>query len=91
MKVQKIHDTEFTTFTSEENPLSALKPKSSEPGDSDPPAEGAPAPRKIDVVFGQVDSLLIVSSSAKAIEKILSRQSGGLTPASRSCPLSKSI
>jgi len=73
MKADKIHGFEFTTFTSQETAADT----NSTDGDS----SAKPAPKKSKVSFGQVDSLFILSPSAKAIDKVLNRIGGGLTPA----------
>lgn len=79
MKVEKIRDFEFTTLSSSDNPAT---PPAGGANDADAPAD-APAspPKKMAVVIGQVESLLVVSSSSAAIEKVLNRRAGGLTPA----------
>jgi hypothetical protein len=80
MKSQKIRETEFTTFIISPDDLSLKKLF---PGDkpADPADAGAAAnTNKFEVTFGQSDSLLLVSTSTEAIDKILSRQSGGMVP-----------
>jgi hypothetical protein len=80
MKVEKILDFDFTTFSSPEAP-----PKTTGTSDANTPDDGAaavPPPKKsAAVIIGQVESMLVISSSSDAIGKILSRIEGGLTPA----------
>ncbi len=80
MKVEKIHDFDFTTFTSEA-PAPATKPDGSPDTDGSADNAGPPAVKKTQVIIGQVDTLLVAGSSKSAIEKILSRREGGLAPA----------
>ena len=42
---------------------------------------GNASTNKVEITFGQAGSLLLVSDSIQAIEKVLSRQAGGLLPA----------
>lgn len=80
MKAQKIRETDFTTLVLSPDDLSwdkiLAKPKA--PGAPDDAAR--PTTNKVELTVGQVDSLLLVSDSPKALEKVLSRQSGGLVP-----------
>jgi hypothetical protein len=80
MKSQKIRETDFTTLFVSPDDLSMKKlfpgAKPAEPADAD----ATPATNKFEVTLGQSDSLLLVSSSSEAIDKILSRQAGGLVP-----------
>jgi hypothetical protein len=82
MKSQKIRETDFTTFFVSPDDLSWKKlfpgVKPAEPSDTD--AATPPATNKIEITVGQSDSLLLVSSSTEVIEKILSRQAGGMVP-----------
>ncbi|HWD19496.1 MAG TPA: hypothetical protein VHB20_09460 [Verrucomicrobiae bacterium] len=82
MKVDKIREYEFTTFTIEPEAPDAAKTKTGDATDTDQPVDGAvkTTPKKFEVVFGQVDSLFIAGNSAKAIEKILGRLNGGMAP-----------
>lgn len=81
MKIQKLRDLDCTTLMVSPDDLSWNKifPKSKPP---DAPADGgAKAPAKnIELTFGQSGSLLLVSDSTEAIEKVLGRQAGGLSP-----------
>jgi hypothetical protein len=81
MKSQKIRDTDFNTLIISPDDLSfkklfpGVKP-------AEPPDDGAakPPPRNMELTVGQSDSLLVVSDSTEAIEKVLSRQAGGMVP-----------
>ncbi len=80
MKSPKIREFDFTTLVLSPGDLSWQKitqPKSALPDDD----SGGKSTNKTELTFGQVDSLLVVSDSTAAIEKVLSRQSGGLVPA----------
>lgn len=81
-KTQKIREIDFTTLIIPADDLSwdkiLAKPK--EPGAA-PDDVLPPSTNKIEITFGQTDSLLLVSDSVEAIEKVLSRQAGGLLPA----------
>jgi hypothetical protein len=81
MKSQKIRETDFSTFIISPDDLSLKKifpgVKPAEPPDD----SAAKSPhRNLELMAGQSDSLLVVSDSTEAIEKVLSRQSGGMVP-----------
>lgn len=80
-KTDKIRDIEFTTliFSSDDVSKTMDKVLPSPKKDKEQPEEKKPA-KKREWLVGQSDSLLIVGSSAKDIEKILIRQSGGGVP-----------
>lgn len=82
MKTDKIRDLEFTTLLVSGDDLGKTLEKSLG-GAKDKPApdgeEKKPA-RISEVIVGQSDSLFIAGSDAKAIEKVLIRQSGGTVP-----------
>lgn len=91
IKTSKIRDVEFTTliFTSDELSKSIGKIfPNSDAAKADPNAEAEtledPKPKKkaekIEWLLGQSDSLLIVGSSARDIEKVMILQSGGPVP-----------
>jgi hypothetical protein len=82
MKTRKIRDVDFTTliFSPEELSWDKLVAKPKGAGAEDDIAARA-STNKVEITFGQADSLLLVSDSIQAIEKILSRQAGGLLPA----------
>ena len=87
MKSQKIRETEFTTLFVSPEDLSAKKlipgDKPAEPSDAD----ATTLTNKLEVTIGQSDSLLLVSSSPEAIDKILSRQAGGMVPPLEESPV----
>src|SRR5438477_13188014 len=84
IKADKIRDVEFTTLIFSWDDIA----KSLEKAFPDPNAgnETIEAPKakkpgkKLELQIGQSDSLLIIGNSAKDIEKILMRQSGGSVP-----------
>jgi hypothetical protein len=82
MKTEKIRETDFTTLMLSPDDLSwekIIKPKSALPDED--ATGGKSSTNKTELTFGQSDSLLLVSDSVAAIEKVLTRQSGGLLPA----------
>ncbi len=88
-KTAKIRDVEFTTLISTSDEMSNTWAKvfpasTNQPSASadDKDAEKGPSPNvRVELTFGQADSLLIVGDSPRVIEKLLSRQAGGLVPA----------
>jgi hypothetical protein len=80
MKSQTIRDTEFTTLIMTSDDLSWDKILSHAKNPNDGEA-GKLAASRVELTFGQVDSMLLVSDAPAAIEKVLSRQEGGLVPA----------
>jgi hypothetical protein len=85
-KTDKIRDVEFTTLVYSSGDLSKTldkvlpSPKKDKEEEEEAEEEKKPA-KKVEWLVGQSDSLLIVGSSAKDIEKILIRQAGGAVPA----------
>jgi hypothetical protein len=83
-RVEKIRDLEFTTLMTTDEEMSKtwekLFPKEKKGKDEKAADEPKTGPEKLELTFGQADSLLLVSDSPKAIEKILTRQGGGLIP-----------
>ena len=82
MKTQKVRDIDFTTLMLAPDELSwdkILAPPNRAAAEGN--ATDKLAAGKAQITFGQADSLLLVSDSAQAIEKVLSRQAGGLLPA----------
>jgi len=84
LRTEKIHDVGFSVVSLSSNDLpktlSKMFPPSSpveEAGDEPAPKK---APEKNELVFGQMESLLIVGNSAKALEKVVARISGGTVP-----------
>jgi hypothetical protein len=82
MKTRKIHEVEFTTLIISSDELSwdkiLARPKSA---GAEEDIAGKASTNKVEITFGQAGSLLLVSDSILAIEKVLSRQEGGLVPA----------
>ena len=87
VKSQKIRDADFSTLILSQDDLSLKKIF---PGfkaiDSTEDAADKSAPKHMELTFGQSDSLLLVSDSPEAIEKVLSRQAGGMVPALQDLP-----
>jgi hypothetical protein len=82
MKTRKIRDVEFTTLILSPGELSwdKILSKTNRAAAEDDTA-GKASTNKVEITFGQAGSLLLVSDSIQAIEKVLSRQAGGLLPA----------
>ena len=76
-RAQKIRDTEFGVFALSGADIEAALQKAFPSGDKDAEVKSE-SREKIELLIGQSKSLLIISESAKAIEKVLARQSGGL-------------
>jgi hypothetical protein len=79
-KSQKIRELDFTTLMISSDDLSAGKifPTNTPPPSDD--AAAKPQSKTFPLTLGQSGSLLLVSDSAEAIDKVLSLQAGGLVP-----------
>jgi hypothetical protein len=79
-KTQKIRELDFTTLMVSSDDLSLGKifpiPAKSPPDDT----AAKPQPKTFQLTLGQSGSLLLVSDSTEAIDKVLSLQAGGLVP-----------
>jgi len=86
LKTEKIRDVEFTTLSVSSEEVAKALQKSfpdSKTDKEDAPKEGGDEKKtdsKTTITIGQSESLLIVGSDPKAIEKVLVRQSGGAIP-----------
>jgi len=81
VRVEKIRDVEFTAliFKSDDfkKTLKKVFPADNEGGESlEPPKPDKPGKNQ-EILIGQSDSLLIIATSAKDIEKVLASQAGG--------------
>lgn len=91
IKTVEIRGVPFTTFITTRGDLSntlskvlgPIKPAeaTAEASEEDAKQEKDAAAEKIEFLFGQSDSLLIIGQSSQTIEKVLNRQAGGLIPA----------
>lgn len=88
LRTEKIREIEFTVVPVDDKAAAWLKSKGGDDADegedkkdAKDASKDAAAGKSFDLLVGQSDSLLVVGSNAKAIEKILSRQSGGAVPA----------
>lgn len=84
LKIEKIRDLEFTVLLFSSEDLTKVLDKAfPDPNDAQESLE-APKPKKtskkLEWFIGQSESLLVVGNSAKDIEKMLIRQSGGAVP-----------
>jgi hypothetical protein len=81
MKAQKIRETDFTTLMVSPDDLSLKKifPSLTSAEAADDAADKAPV-KNIEITLGQSDSLLVVSDSTEAIDKVLGRQADGMAP-----------
>ena len=84
LKTTKIREYDFTVLPVSTNDLPKTlrkffpkPPETQELGDDNKPKEES---EKNELIIGQVDSLLVISSSTKAIEKVVARLSGGSIP-----------
>jgi hypothetical protein len=79
-KTQKIRELDFTTLIISSDDLSLSKifpiPNPQPPDDT----AAKPQPKTFQLTVGQSGSLLLVSDSPEAIDKVLSLQAGGLAP-----------
>ena len=83
IKTEQIRDVEFTTLVLKDSDVSRVLEKALPSPDPPAPGEKADADKRdgqLEISFGQSQSLLLVGSSLKALEKILIRQSGGAIP-----------
>lgn len=81
VRTEKIRDVEFSVITLSSNDLpKTLKKAAAAPASPDVPepleSPDAKKPAKKEVYIGQAESLLIMGSSPKGIEKVLARMSG---------------
>ena len=81
VRVEKIRDIEFTAFIFKSDdlkkPLKKIFPDGNEGGDALEPPKPDKTAKNLELFVGQSDSLLVVGTSAKDIEKVLISQSGG--------------
>lgn len=84
IKTEKIRDVEFTTLITTTDDLRGTLKKAlpflRDKDEDDAPKEKTSA-GKFEVLVGQSGSLLVAGTSAKPLEKVLARQTGGLAPA----------
>ncbi len=73
IKSEKVRNVEFTTLFIRPDELLKDKAQGAVP-------EGGKPPKPFEISIGQSDSLLLVGSSLKVLEKVLVRQSGGALP-----------
>jgi len=80
VKNGKIREVDFTTLVFTGEDVTSLLKKAF-PAGADKEEAGEKSTNQVELVIGQSDSLLLVSDSAKDLEKILARQAGGQVPA----------
>lgn len=92
-RTDKIRDIDFMTLITTTTELSnswakIFPPKSKTPMPAGPDDADAAKPenKKIEITVGQADTLLLISDSKMAIEKVLTRQSGGMISALEEVP-----
>jgi hypothetical protein len=87
MKSQKIREVEFTTLmlSPDDLALKSVFPSAKPDQPSGSPDTNA-ADKNAEVTIGQSDSLLLISDSTEAIDKVLSRKAGGMVPALEESP-----
>jgi hypothetical protein len=84
LRTEKIRDVEFAilTLTSNDTPKTLKKFLPDRAAAAEPPdSESAAKPSKpTELVVGQVESLLVLGNSIKAVEKVVARLTGGSVP-----------
>jgi len=79
VRTEKVRDVEFTAYQFTQATLQKIARKmTGKPEDAAPDPEAET--NKIDVLVGQSQSLLVVGTQARDLEKILAKQSGGTPP-----------
>jgi hypothetical protein len=78
LKTDKIRDVEFTTYEFTQATLQEFARTASGKGEAAPDSQAET--NKISLLVGQSQSLLLVGTQAKDLEKILARQTGGGVP-----------
>lgn len=80
LKIEKIREVEFTTLVVENDELSKTLANAwnKAPGATDD--DKKEKPKKLEITVGQSGSLLILGDNPKVIEKVISKQAGGLVP-----------
>lgn len=88
MKIEKIRDLEFTTYQFPKSALNKLTRTvlGRDPAEDDDEKEKEAARETIDLLIGQSQSLLVVATQTRDIEKILARQNGGAAAALAEVP-----
>jgi hypothetical protein len=92
LKVVKIRDAEFSTLVIDRKAMrvkakakakakAGPDDKDKDDDDDDDDAKTAKEAKPIEITFGQVDSVLLISDSAAALEKFVARLTGGTVPA----------
>jgi hypothetical protein len=84
IKTDKIRDIEFTTLIFDENDIDKVLKnvfRKDKPEKDASSLSNEKATNKIELMVGQVESLLLVGNNSKALEKVLIRQAGGAVPA----------
>jgi hypothetical protein len=84
LKTEKVRDIEFVVLPLSSNDVPKTLQKffapSSDSHDAGDESEKKKTASKDELVIGQVDSLLILGNSVKAVEKVVSRMTGGAVP-----------
>jgi hypothetical protein len=78
LKTDKIRDVEFTTYEFTQAALQQFARAVTGKGEATPDPEAAT--NKINLMVGQSQSLLVIGTQPRDLEKILARQSGGSVP-----------
>lgn len=78
IRAEKLRGIEFTTLIASTSDFGAIFDKIFPTKNSS--AVAKPAGKKLEILVGQSDSLLLVGNSAKVIEKVLLHQSGAVAP-----------
>jgi hypothetical protein len=86
LRSDKIRGVEFMTWATTEKEIAALFPKSDKDEEKDEAGKPAKSEKKIEITIGQSDSLLVIGTQAKSIERVLIRQAGGSLPSVSEVP-----
>ena len=86
LKTEKIRDVEFTTYLLSDQDVPPSLKQILAPGNDASAGDSATNTPHIELLIGQVESLLIAGTSPRAVEKIVAHLTGGSAPALADVP-----
>ena len=86
IKTEKIRDVEFTTYLLSDKDVPPTLKKVLAPGGDNSAGDSTTNSPQTELLIGQVESLLIVGTSSKAVEKVVAHLTGGSAPALADVP-----
>lgn len=86
LRTDKIRDVEFMTWTTTEKEIAALFPKSDDEDSDEDADKPKKADKKVEISIGQSDSLLLIGTQTRTLERVLVRQAGGSVPSVSEMP-----